>query len=125
MSRRTTCWVLPCICLQLAVGQFAQAEDRQSKESEVAAVDSGSDFAAPVRLMVGKIPMNSDVKQMYPSPAVYDVDADGKDELVVGDIFGALHVYENENKDGKGDPVWGKPERLKMADGEAIKVSNW
>lgn len=81
-------------------------------------------FEVPIRLMVGTNPLNTAARQMYPSPAVYDVDHDGQSELIVGDIFGSLNVYENQN-DGSGDPVWGKHTALKSTDGNAIKVSNW
>lgn len=84
-----------------------------------------SPFEPPTRLMVGDVPVNVAAKQMYPSPAFYDVDSDGQEELVVGDIFGTLNVYENTNTSGKGDPVWAKHSPLKTADGEKIKVSNW
>ena len=56
----------------------------------------------------------------YPSPATYDVDGDGKVELVLGDIFGALLVYENENEGG-GDPVWLAFKSLTSHDGEELK----
>lgn len=75
--------------------------------------------------MVGDEPLNTTAKQMYPSPAIYDVDNDGKVELIVGDIFGSLNIYENENDTGKGDPVWSRHAPLKTAAGKAIKVSNW
>lgn len=81
-------------------------------------------FEAPFRLMVDDKPLNSAAKQRYPSPAMYDVDNDGQLELVVGDIFGSMNVYENKGDSG-GDPVWNKHYALKSADGEAIKVSNW
>ncbi len=82
-------------------------------------------FDAPVRLMVGKEPLNLQASQMYPSPAMFDVDNDGDVELVVGDIFGSLNVYENENATGKGDPVWAKHVALANGEKKAIKVSNW
>lgn len=82
-------------------------------------------FEAPVRLMVGDQPLNAQAAQMYPSPAMYDVDADGQVELVVGDIFGSLNVYENQNRTGQGDPAWGQHQSLKTAGGQPIKVSNW
>ncbi len=81
-------------------------------------------FEAPLRLMVGNLPLNSGAKQMYPSPSLFDVDSDGQSELIVGDIFGSLSVYENQN-DGSGDPVWSSHTALASAGGEAIKVSNW
>ena len=81
-------------------------------------------FEAPLRLTVGNSPLNTAAKQMYPSPAMFDVDHDGKSELVVGDIFGSLNVYENQN-DGEGDPVWSSHNALTSTNGEAIKVPNW
>ena len=86
---------------------------------------SPSPFETPVRLMSGDKPLNVAARQMYPSPAIYDVDGDGRTELIVGDIFGTLNVYENENTTGEGDPVWSKHTALKNADGKKIKVSNW
>ena len=55
--------------------------------------------------MVAGKPLNSTARKMYPSPAIFDVDNDGKMELVVSDIFGSLTIYENQNLFGKGDPV--------------------
>ena len=81
-------------------------------------------FDDPIRLMVGNEPLNTSARQMYPSPAWYDVDNDGKIELVVGDISGAINVYENSN-DGDGDPVWETHKPLKSTDGASIRVSNW
>lgn len=87
--------------------------------------DEGVCFADPVRLTVDGKPLNQTVKQMYPSPAMYDVDDDGQTELVVGDIFGSLYIYENQNESRKGDPVWSKDRSLNSRDGKPIKVSNW
>lgn len=82
-------------------------------------------FSAPTMLMVGDKPLNVAAAQMYPSPAIYDVDNDGKDELIVGDIFGSLNIYENAAEWGHGDPVWEEHRALESADGEPIRVSNW
>lgn len=81
-------------------------------------------FEAPFRLMVNDDLLNTRAKKMYPSPGMYDVDNDGQQELVVGDIFGSMLVYENTNS-GKGDPVWSDFYPLNAADGKPIKVSNW
>ncbi len=81
-------------------------------------------FEAPVRLKVGDKFLNESANQMYPSPAMFDVDNDGQDELVVGDIFGSLNVYENI-ADSHGDKIWEEFTPLKTADGKAINVSNW
>ncbi len=81
-------------------------------------------FEAPVRLKVGDQFLNDAARQMYPSPAMFDIDRDGQLELVVGDIFGSLNVYENLS-DEKSDPVWSTHIPLKLSDGEKVKVSNW
>ncbi len=85
---------------------------------------SNRHFSSVTQLMVGEKPLNTKARQMYPSPAMFDVDNDGQDELIVGDIFGSLNVYENENE-GNGDPVWSEFTSLKSTDGDKIKVSNW
>lgn len=86
---------------------------------------TNSYFAAPTLLMVGEQPMNTAARQMYPSPAMYDVDGDGQNELVLGDIWGTLDVFENVSDAKEGDPVWSKFTPLENTKGEEIKVSNW
>ncbi|MDG1512513.1 MAG: hypothetical protein P8L78_01415 [Mariniblastus sp.] len=87
-------------------------------------VAEGDIFEAPVRLKVGEQYLNNAARQMYPSPAMFDIDRDGQLELVVGDIFGSLNVYENLS-DEKSDPVWSSHIPLKLSDGAKVKVSNW
>ena len=87
-------------------------------------VAEGDIFEAPVRLKVGEQYLNNAARQMYPSPAMFDIDRDGQLELVVGDIFGSLNVYENLS-DEKLDPVWSSHIPLKLNDGAKVKVSNW
>ncbi len=87
-------------------------------------VDDEEVFEAPVRLKVGDQFLNDAARQMYPSPAMFDIDRDGQLELVVGDIFGSLNVYENLSGE-KSDPVWSTHIPLKLSDGEKVKVSNW
>lgn len=81
-------------------------------------------FDAPEMLMVGDDPLNKAARQMYPSPAMFDIDNDGQLELIVGDIFGSVNIYENQNDD-HGDPVWQTHRSLKSVEGKKIKVSNW
>ncbi len=105
------------VCAVSVSGLIVRADENDSSFSKY--------FDVPVLVMVGDRPLNTSAGQMYPSPAVYDVDSDGQVELVVGDIFGSLNVYENQNDSGKGDPVWSQHVPLKSADGEPVKVSNW
>ena len=109
---------------ETTVALAATASQRQAKASGRQTF-TNKYFEAPVRLMVGEQPLNRAAKQMYPSPAMFDIDNDGHVELVVGDIFGTLNVYENKNVSGKGDPIWSSHTPLKTAKGKKIKVSNW
>jgi len=81
-------------------------------------------FEAPVVLKAGKSVLNLDGKLMYASPAGFDVDNDGKDELVIGTIFGAIVSCENENT-GSGDPKWSEPKPVESTDGEPLELNNW
>ena len=90
----------------------------------VTAQESHSQFEDPVYLKVGDMPLNEDGSMMYPSPAIFDVDNDGTDELVIGTIFGSIYACENSNTDG-GEPVWERPEVVKDRDGEALNLNNW
>lgn len=128
-ASRSRLLTAPLLFLPLAfvtVAPAQQPDTRQAADADASQAQfENRHFEAPERLMVGDQPLNAETRQMYPSPAVYDVDSDGQAELVVGDIFGSLQVYENQNTSGKGDPVWGKPTRLETAEGTPIKVPNW
>ena len=87
---------------------------------------SGSSlFDSPVIVNVKDAPLNTVTKAQFLSPGMFDVDGDEQVELVVGDLFGNVGVYENLNTSGEGDPVWGPRESLKGIDGKAIQTSNW
>ena len=87
---------------------------------------SGSSiFDSPVMLSVKDAPLNTVAKKQFLSPGIFDVDGDGQAELVIGDLFGDVGVYENVNTSGTGDPAWGPRESLKGIEGEAIRTSNW
>lgn len=88
------------------------------------AQESTSEFEEPVLLTVGDAPLNAEDKMMYPSPALFDVDNDGQDELVIGTIYGEVFACKNSNH-GVGDPEWEAPQAVKMVDGEALKLHNW
>ena len=87
---------------------------------------SGSSiFESHVCLEVDGVPLNKAAKTRFPSPGIFDVDDDGKAELVIGSLMGSVNVYENLNNSGSGDPVWGSRKSLKNAKGRQIRTSNW
>jgi len=126
---RWSCWasgLMGCL-LCLTPSLFAQDEGEKAAPASAAAVTlpTSEHFMAPRMVMLGDEPLNSSTNQMYPSPAIYDIDGDGKPNLVVGDIRGRLFYYANQNQSGTGEPVWTAPIQLTQHDGEAVSVPNW
>lgn len=83
-------------------------------------------FEDPVRLTVNDSPINSDKKVTNIAPTLYDVDGDGKPELITGGVSGELGIHRSENisQDG-GDLAWGSRQVFEDASGEAITLTNW
>ncbi len=116
------------LAAQCGTGLFAQ-ETKATKTSDTIAnddkvADTGVLLGEPELLMVGDEPLNEDGQMMHPSPAIFDVDNDGANELVIGTIFGGVYASENTN-DETGDPVWTEPVVVNTADGEPLKLHNW
>ena len=80
-------------------------------------------FEAPVRLMSDGKPLEA--RDSFPSPAIYDIDGDGVNEMTVGGLRGNLEVFEDSNKSGQGEPIWKSRGSLKDSDGKRIKLTNW
>ena len=80
-------------------------------------------FEPPKQLMVNGSPLNTFAKKSYPSPALYDIDSDGQTELIVGDISGAILVYERT--DASDGLTWKQHRVLKNVEGKEISVNNW
>ena len=106
---------------------FASFSQAQTPLTEEAAQPSAkvSMFAPPVRLMVNDEPLNTVAQLRFPSPALYDIDNDGQEELVVGSLMGQISVYENTNTTGKGDPIWGSSKSIKDSSGKLMRSKNW
>ena len=83
--------------------------------------EDGALFAEPVLLMAGSKPMGRGL--LYPSPHMFDVDGDGQEEILMGDLWGVLHVAKKLPGD---DPLaWSEATPLQSSDGEKLKFSNW
>ncbi len=82
-------------------------------------------FEAPVRVMAQDDFLNADGKTRFLSPALHDLDGDGREELVLGSLMGRLVVHRDLNASGDGDRAWGPPERFLGHSGEPIRTSNW
>ena len=78
-------------------------------------------FAAPVQLTAKGEPMGH--TQLYPSPALFDLDGDGSAEMIVGDLIGNLMVHHRLPGD---DPTaWSEAKPLEGADGKKLRFHNW
>jgi len=79
-------------------------------------------FEPPVRLKAGDKFLGHQLdgrERLYPSPVLHDLDGDGKQELLVADLFGNV-TYSTRTGDG-----WGEEKVLKAADGKPLKFHNW
>ena len=132
VSTVTVLWLL-VLTLSLASAQDT-VEMATAVETETQPLNSAATveiFEAPIRLTVNDLPLNHDNEVMYISPTVHDVDGDGKPELIIGDVTGALGIHRNENgsRDDQsasgGDPVWGPRQTFEDSTGEPIKLTNW
>ena len=81
-------------------------------------------FEAPVRLTVDGKPLQQ-ANDRFPSPAIYDIDNDGDNELIIGGLRGKVEVFENSSNATKGDPIWEAGELLEDSDGKSIRLTNW
>lgn len=80
--------------------------------------EASAQFEKPVELFANGASINS---VMYPSPTLYDLDGDGKRELVIGDIFGSIHACVQQD----GKTAWGEMVKLESVDGKPLKLNNW
>lgn len=85
-----------------------------------AAQDGAVRFAPPVMLTTDAGPLAHGM--LYPSPAMYDLDGDGKLELIVADLFG--NVQFAKRTDGP-DTQWSALSPVLTRDLAPLKFSNW
>ena len=78
------------------------------------------EFEKPIEITAGG---KTFVETLYPSPALYDLNGDGVDELIVGDLRGYLQKATRESGDIASG--WGKATNIKTADGKDLNFSNW
>ena len=76
----------------------------------------GAEFAPPVRLKAGGVPIRVEAPG-YAAPCWVDVDGDGKKDLLVGQFNqGKIRVYKNLGKGEFAEGVW------LQAEGKAAEV---
>ena len=86
------------------------------------AVAQAPQFAPPVRLKAGDTFLGEN--RLYPSPVLHDLDGDGRVDVVVGDLVGALTVAPRANA-AAGAPTYGPEAKVLAADGQPLDFDNW
>ena len=76
-------------------------------------------FEAPVVITVGGEPIND---LLYPTPVLQDLDGDGRNEMVIGDLIGNFWVSERDAEGGLG--AWTTLGNLE-ANGAPLRLNNW
>ena len=78
-------------------------------------------FAPPKRIRAGDAFLGAG--RLYPSPAIFDVDGDGRRDLVIGDLFGkvtwAACVGEGKKRSFAAEKA------MKNRSGQPLKFHNW
>lgn len=78
-------------------------------------------FAPPVRLMAADKGLGEN--RLFPSPVFHDINGDGLQDLVIGDLIGRLTVALR--LPGKGAPSYGAETKLMASDGKELDFHNW
>ncbi|MBL8898372.1 MAG: hypothetical protein JNM84_12120 [Planctomycetes bacterium] len=81
-----------------------------------------ADFAPPVRLMSAGAKFLGE-QRLYPAPTYHDVDGDGLQDIVVGDLRGLLTVARR--LPGAGPARYAEEQPVRGTDGEEIDFHNW
>jgi hypothetical protein len=77
-------------------------------------------FEQPVEITAGG---KTYVQVLYPSPVLYDVNGDGKRDLIIGDLQGYLQFAERDSSGASTN--WSTSKMMQDANGKDIKFSNW
>lgn len=78
-------------------------------------------FSAPTRLKAGDAFLGE--RRLFPSPVFHDMNGDGLQDIVVGDLVGKLTVALR--KPGAGPASYGEETKLMDVEGKEIDFHNW
>ena len=112
-------WRLIVLTLALPLlGGVSSAKD----ELPAPAAKAPGIFDPPVRLKAGDAYVDTGKYIAHTGPLLYDYDADGKTDLLVGNFAGSIQLFRNTGT--REAPVY-EAKGLMEADGKPVKVPNW
>lgn len=114
-------WVLAALAFCTFLPSLADGSPQTAGSSRRAEPPRAPSFAPPVRLQAGSELMG--IQRLYPSPVLHDMNDDGRVDIVLGDLWGAVTIAPGLA--GDGVPTWGVDAALKASDGNDLKFSNW
>lgn len=83
---------------------------------------SARGMEAPVRLKAGDAFIDTGAHVAHSGPLLADLDGDGKQDLLVGNFRGNIHVFRNTGTAREPRLV---DEGFLKAEGEDIRIHNW
>lgn len=104
------------LCLTFFAGLLILTPSVQSQDN-----DTQIAFAPPVRITAGDGYLGE--KRLYPSPAVFDIDQDGKLDVVIADLWGKITVAQRLV--GDDSLKLGPEKKLIGVDGKQLNFGNW
>jgi len=79
-------------------------------------------FEPPVRLKAGDAFIDTGADIAYSGPSVFDLDGDGKRDLLVGNFRGHVQVFRNVGDDAARRF---EAKGFLEADGKVVEIPNW
>ncbi len=99
-----------------ALGAFAR------DEQPAATAFLSDELLPPVRLRAAGEFIDTGKSVAHSGPQLLDFDEDGRQDLLVGNFRGHIHVFLNIGSNR--EPVYGEGRTLEAA-GETVKIPNW
>lgn len=108
---------LACAAFAVALPALAATPQNAGEKAQA----SEDHFAPAVELRAGDGLMGA--KRLYPSPALYDLNGDGRLDILIGDLRGLITVAQRS--DSTNPLLYGEDQPLLARDGKPLNFENW
>jgi hypothetical protein len=106
--------LLSMLVSMLSFAPISVAQDSTQDSSSIL-------FGEPVRIMAGDAFLGA--KRLYPSPVLHDVNADGKLDVVIGDLWGKITFAQRNGE--KENVTFDREKPLLASNGKQLDFSSW